>query len=238
MNRIEARIKTRDELERYVEVLVAKLEDTDFRSETMLDRIDRMLACSSAPTAAVEPPDAGRGRLTRDLGDLFRRYLPSRLTPQMAEAVRALLRDGRSANRKDRSRSGLGPRARRQTQEEGCPARANRPDTTNAACARPSCTRKRADLRGRTGAERIDPAPQDLLARYERELAKALVVEDQRARRKRDDDDLGHRTALIFPVLGWSMLRASDPTKMTHGRRVRRRADVSRRLSSAPNLQG
>jgi hypothetical protein len=43
MNRIEGRIKTRDELERYVEVLVAKLEDTDFRSETMLDRIDRML---------------------------------------------------------------------------------------------------------------------------------------------------------------------------------------------------
>ena len=43
MNRIEARIKTRDELERYVEVLVAKLEDTDFRSEAMLDRIDRIL---------------------------------------------------------------------------------------------------------------------------------------------------------------------------------------------------
>jgi RNA binding exosome subunit len=43
MNRIEARIKTRDELERYVEILVAKLEETGFRSETMLDRIDRMV---------------------------------------------------------------------------------------------------------------------------------------------------------------------------------------------------
>jgi hypothetical protein len=43
MDRIEARVRTRDELERYLEVLVAKLEETDFRSETMLDRIDRLL---------------------------------------------------------------------------------------------------------------------------------------------------------------------------------------------------
>jgi hypothetical protein len=43
MERIEARLRTRDELERYLEVLVAKLEETGFRSETMLDRIDRML---------------------------------------------------------------------------------------------------------------------------------------------------------------------------------------------------
>jgi RNA binding exosome subunit len=43
MNRIEARIKTRAELERYVEILVAKLEETRFRSETMIDRIDRMV---------------------------------------------------------------------------------------------------------------------------------------------------------------------------------------------------
>ena len=43
MNRIEARLRTRDELERYIGVLVAKLEETDFRSETMLDRIDRLL---------------------------------------------------------------------------------------------------------------------------------------------------------------------------------------------------
>jgi hypothetical protein len=43
VNRIEARLRTRDELERYVRVLVAKLEETDFRSETMLDRIDRQL---------------------------------------------------------------------------------------------------------------------------------------------------------------------------------------------------
>jgi hypothetical protein len=43
MNRIEGRVRTRDELERYIQVLVAKLEETDFRSETMLDRIDRLL---------------------------------------------------------------------------------------------------------------------------------------------------------------------------------------------------
>jgi hypothetical protein len=43
MNRIEARLRTRDELERYIRILVAKLEETDFRSETMLDRIDRLL---------------------------------------------------------------------------------------------------------------------------------------------------------------------------------------------------
>jgi RNA binding exosome subunit len=43
MDRIEARLRTRDEFERYIEVLVAKLEETGFRSETMLDRIDRLL---------------------------------------------------------------------------------------------------------------------------------------------------------------------------------------------------
>jgi hypothetical protein len=44
MNRIEGRLRTRDELERYIGVLVAKLEETDFRSETLTDRIDRLLA--------------------------------------------------------------------------------------------------------------------------------------------------------------------------------------------------
>jgi hypothetical protein len=43
MNRIERRIRTRDELERYIEVLVAKLEQTGFRSETVLDRIDGLV---------------------------------------------------------------------------------------------------------------------------------------------------------------------------------------------------
>jgi RNA binding exosome subunit len=43
MDRIEGRLRTRDEFERYIEVLVAKLKETDFRSETMLDRIDRLL---------------------------------------------------------------------------------------------------------------------------------------------------------------------------------------------------
>jgi hypothetical protein len=44
MNRIEGRLRTRDELERYIGVLVAKLEETGFRSETLTDRIDRLLA--------------------------------------------------------------------------------------------------------------------------------------------------------------------------------------------------
>jgi len=43
MNRIEGRIKSRDELVRYVELLVGKLEDTEFRSEGMIDRVDRMV---------------------------------------------------------------------------------------------------------------------------------------------------------------------------------------------------
>ena len=43
MNRIEGRIRTRDELERYLGLLVGKLEQTAFRSETMLDRIDRLV---------------------------------------------------------------------------------------------------------------------------------------------------------------------------------------------------
>jgi hypothetical protein len=44
MNRIEGRLRTRDELERYIGVLVGKLEETGFRSETLTDRIDRLLA--------------------------------------------------------------------------------------------------------------------------------------------------------------------------------------------------
>jgi RNA binding exosome subunit len=43
MNRIESRIKTRDELERYLTILVGKLEQTEFRSEALLDRIDRIV---------------------------------------------------------------------------------------------------------------------------------------------------------------------------------------------------
>ena len=41
MNRIEGRLKTRDELERYIKILVGKLEQTKFRSDALLDRIDR-----------------------------------------------------------------------------------------------------------------------------------------------------------------------------------------------------
>jgi hypothetical protein len=41
MNRIEGRIRTREQLERYVQVLVHKLEHTRFRSATMFERVDR-----------------------------------------------------------------------------------------------------------------------------------------------------------------------------------------------------
>jgi RNA binding exosome subunit len=40
MTRIEGRLKTREELERYVKILMAKVKETEYRSETMLDRID------------------------------------------------------------------------------------------------------------------------------------------------------------------------------------------------------
>jgi hypothetical protein len=43
LNRIESRIRTREELERYVQVLVHKLEATKFRSATMFERVDRAL---------------------------------------------------------------------------------------------------------------------------------------------------------------------------------------------------
>ena len=42
MNRVESRIRTRDELERYIEILAAKIKDTDFRSESLIDRLDQM----------------------------------------------------------------------------------------------------------------------------------------------------------------------------------------------------
>ena len=43
MNRIEGRIRTRDQLERYIEVLVHKLEARQFRDEWLTDRVDRLL---------------------------------------------------------------------------------------------------------------------------------------------------------------------------------------------------
>ena len=68
MSRIEARIRTRDELERYVEILVAKFQATEFRSETLLDRIDRMTALlehlgeRQAANVRVEPVSSVRAR--------------------------------------------------------------------------------------------------------------------------------------------------------------------------------
>jgi hypothetical protein len=43
MNRLEQRIRSRDELERYISILVAKLEQTKFRSDTLLTRIEGLL---------------------------------------------------------------------------------------------------------------------------------------------------------------------------------------------------
>jgi hypothetical protein len=44
MNRVESRLGTRDELERYIEILTVKLEETDYRSESLTDRLDRMVS--------------------------------------------------------------------------------------------------------------------------------------------------------------------------------------------------
>jgi hypothetical protein len=44
MTRIEGRIQTKDQLERYVAVLVHKLEARQFRDEWLTDRVDRLLA--------------------------------------------------------------------------------------------------------------------------------------------------------------------------------------------------
>lgn len=43
MKRIDGRIRTKEELERYVEVLVHKLEERKFRDEWLTDRIDQLL---------------------------------------------------------------------------------------------------------------------------------------------------------------------------------------------------
>jgi hypothetical protein len=42
MNRIEGRIRTKDQLERYIAVLVHKLEARQFRDEWLTDRVDRL----------------------------------------------------------------------------------------------------------------------------------------------------------------------------------------------------
>jgi hypothetical protein len=47
---------------------------------------------------------------------------------------------------------------------------------------------ERADLPRRTGGERVDPAPENLLAGDEREQAEALLVEDECSRRKQHDE--------------------------------------------------
>jgi hypothetical protein len=43
MNRIEGRIRTKDQLEHYIAVLVHKLEARQFRDEWLMDRVDRLL---------------------------------------------------------------------------------------------------------------------------------------------------------------------------------------------------
>jgi hypothetical protein len=43
MNRIEGRIRTKEQLERYMALLVHKLEGRKFRDEWLTDRIDQLL---------------------------------------------------------------------------------------------------------------------------------------------------------------------------------------------------
>ena len=43
MNRLEGRIRTKDHLERYITVLVHKLEARQFRDDSLTDRLDRLL---------------------------------------------------------------------------------------------------------------------------------------------------------------------------------------------------
>jgi hypothetical protein len=43
MNRIEGRIRTKEQLETYTSVLIRKLEAREFKDEWLLDRADRML---------------------------------------------------------------------------------------------------------------------------------------------------------------------------------------------------
>jgi hypothetical protein len=43
MNRIEGRIRTKEQLAMYTAVLVHKLEEREFRDEWLTDRIDRLL---------------------------------------------------------------------------------------------------------------------------------------------------------------------------------------------------
>jgi hypothetical protein len=58
MDRIEGRLRTQDELERYAEILVRKLKDTDFRSVTLFDRVDRIVGLLEHP---------GDGPIDRDV---------------------------------------------------------------------------------------------------------------------------------------------------------------------------
>jgi hypothetical protein len=43
MDRIDQRPRSKDELERYSRVLLNKLEGMDFRSESLIDRVDRII---------------------------------------------------------------------------------------------------------------------------------------------------------------------------------------------------
>jgi hypothetical protein len=43
MNRLEGRIRSKSQLERYITVLVHKLEDRRFRDEWLVDRVDQLL---------------------------------------------------------------------------------------------------------------------------------------------------------------------------------------------------
>ena len=52
MDRLEAALTSRDELEEYLDVLLEKIEQDKYPSKQMLDRVHRL--------APVEPPAGGR----------------------------------------------------------------------------------------------------------------------------------------------------------------------------------
>lgn len=60
MNRIEGRIRTKDQLGKYTAVLVHKLEARNFQDEWLIDRIDRMLELQQQLERHESSADGGR----------------------------------------------------------------------------------------------------------------------------------------------------------------------------------
>lgn len=61
MNRIEGRIRTKEQLADYTGVLVRKLEQREFRDEWLIDRIDRLLDLQQRLARYESSVDGARG---------------------------------------------------------------------------------------------------------------------------------------------------------------------------------